>query len=83
MSFSNTLNRLREATKGQRGRNGDVLVSAFDLRDLLTDYDRIDSKYRALHQSADHEPQRITEQDAGGRALLEKLSAKAAEAKHV
>lgn len=46
MSFSNTLNRLREAAKGQRVRNGDVLVSAYDLRDLLNDYDRIDAKLR-------------------------------------
>lgn len=50
MSFSNTLNRLREAAKGQRSRRGDVLVSAFDLRDLLNDYDRIDAAYRALHK---------------------------------
>lgn len=50
MSFSNTLNRLREAAKGQRDRKGDVLVSAFDLRDLLNDYDRIDTKYRALNE---------------------------------
>lgn len=59
MSFSNTLNRLREAAKGQRGRKGDVLVSAFDLRDLLNDYDRIDTKYRALneHRETDYKAQ--------------------------
>lgn len=46
MSFSNTLNRLREAAKGARSSNGDVFVSAYDLRDLLNDYDRINEKLR-------------------------------------
>ena len=66
MSFSNMLNRLREALNGQRGRNGDVVVSVYDLRDLLNDYDRINSAHQAKHnESALHS---ITDKQVKGVA---------------
>lgn len=48
MNFSNILERLREAVKGQRGRKDDCLVHKFDLAELLRDWERLDYEVRVL-----------------------------------
>lgn len=60
MSFKNVLNRLKDATRGQRGDTR-VTVQVGDLKELLLDYERIDEALRvpdeccATGQSCDYE----------------------------
>ena len=46
MSFANTLERLRETARGQKGRGGTGIVLKDDLAELLYHCDRLDRKVR-------------------------------------